>query len=157
MALTRASFEPFGDDLFVVQWTPAGNPVLLGSLEVTTSAGSASSLNAADVDGDGDDDLIFTMYDTAGDDAHVIENQGGTFAVGPLIDDIGGNAYASRSWAVDWDGDGDDDLAYFDYSSQFDTGYVYLAEAEGLALEALGLGQVAVSYTHLTLPTIYSV
>ena len=136
VAFARANFEPGSDDLYLVDWSASGVPSLTAALEVTTYIGSANSLVAADADGDGDADLIFTQYDTAGDDGYVLENQNGTLLVGPLQDDLGGNAWGTRSVAADWDQDGDDDLIYWDYNSQFDSAYVYLTAAEDLGLTA---------------------
>ncbi|QDU65867.1 FG-GAP repeat domain-containing protein [Engelhardtia mirabilis] len=135
VAVARAAFEPGGADLYLVDWDAAANPGLVQVLEVTTYIGSASSLTAGDVDGDGDDDLVFTQYTTGGIGAFVLENSGGTLVAGPGQSGIGGTPWIGPGYMVDWDGDGDDDLMYLDFSSQFSSALIYLGRSEGLTVE----------------------
>ncbi|MEX1023645.1 MAG: VCBS repeat-containing protein [Planctomycetota bacterium] len=136
VAFTRAAFEPGGADLYLVEWDASANPSLVQLLEVTTYSGSASSLTAGDVDGDGDDDLVFTQYSPANSDAFVLENVGGSFVTGLLQSGgIGGAPWIGRPHMADWDGDGDDDLMYLDFNFQSKSALIYLGRSEGLTVD----------------------
>ena len=136
IAVARASFEPFPGDLLIVGWNAARVPSALQALDYTTAPGSTNGMQAGDVDGDGDQDMVVFELSTAQGKARVFENVSGTLVPGPLQSGLGGLPYVFDPLMVDWDGDGDDDVLYVDHGFGTNpTNLIYLLRSSGLTLE----------------------
>jgi hypothetical protein len=103
-----AVWSSLADDSVTWAENDGGSPAAFTMHSITTSADRATSVDTADVDGDGDVDVLAA---SSGDDTFAwFENVGGTPAafVEHVID--GGAAGAASVCAVDADGDGDVDV-----------------------------------------------